>query len=114
MLPTVALTRKNVSSEIKLVQALHNNDLYAGCGIIDATTKSGIETQIDRFPFHLADGLLRIERIVKDKNVTAHASGCGLHSGGEHNTTLRILIMALNVLITRECENTTPIVLVPR
>ena len=67
MLPAAAFTGEHVASEIKLMQALHNNDLDAGCGIIDAAAKSGIKTQVDRFPFHLADGLLRVERIVKDK-----------------------------------------------
>src|SRR6185312_4504442 len=114
MLPAVALAGKNVPSEIKLMQALHNNDLYACCGIIDTTAKGGIKAQIDRFPFYLTYSLLRVERIVKYKNVTAHASSGGLHSGGEHDAALRILIMAFDVLIARERENSAPIFLIPR
>ena len=110
MLPAAAFTGEHVAGEIKFMQALHNNDLYAGCRIIDAAAKSGIKTQVDGFPFHLADGLLRVERIVKDQDVTTHASGCGLHAGGEHGAARRILIVAFDVLVTREREDIAPLV----
>ena len=110
---TAALTGQHMAGEIKFMQALHNNDLYALCRIIDAAAKSSIETQVDRFPLHLADGLLRVERIIKNQNVTTHARGCGLHAGGEHGATRRILIMTLDVLITREREDAAPFFLVP-
>ena len=102
-----------MAGEIKLMQALHNNDFYAGCRIIDAAAKSGIKTQVYGFPFHLANGLLRVERIVKNQYVTAHASSGGLHSGGEHGATRRIPIVTFDVLITRDRKLTTPIFFVP-
>jgi hypothetical protein len=113
VLPAVALTGKHVAGEIELMQTLHDDDFDAGGRIIDAAAKSGIETKINGFPFHLADGLFGVERIVKDKDVTAHTGGGGLHSGGEHGATRRILIMVLDVLITRDGKDAAPRFLVP-
>ena len=73
MLPAATLACEHVAGEVKLMQALHNNDLDALCRIIDTAAKSSVKAQVNRFPFHLADGLLRVERIVKYKNVTTHA-----------------------------------------
>src|SRR4051812_17197030 len=108
MLPSTTFTSEDVAGVIKLMQALHNNDLYALCRIIDAAAKRSIESQVDRFPFHLADGLLRVEGIVKDQHVATHAGGGGLHAGGKHGATRGILIVALDVLITRQPEDAAP------
>ena len=113
MLPAAALAGQHVTGEIELMQALHNNDLYALGRIIDAAAKRSIKAQIHRFPFHLADGLLRVERIVKNENVTTHARGRGLQAGGKHSAAVRIFIMAFYVLITREPEDAAPLFLVP-
>src|SRR5712671_1607461 len=114
MFPAAAFTGKHVAGEIKFMQALHDNDLDAGGGIIDAAAKRGIKTQVDGFPFHLADGLLRVERIVKDQYVATHAGSGGLHAGGEHGAANGILIVAFDVLIMRQREDPAPLFLVPR
>ena len=105
----LAFPGKHVAGEIKLMQTLHDDDLYARGRIIDAAAKRGIETQVDRFPFDLADGLLGVEGIVKDQNIATHAGGGGLHAGGEHGAALGILIVALDVLVTREREDAAPV-----
>ncbi len=114
MLPARVFPGEHVAGEIELMQALHNNDLDAGSGIIDAAAKRGVKTQVDRFPLKLADGLLRIEGIVKDQYVTAEAGSGGLHAGGEHGAALRVFIMAFEVLIFGKRKHLAPVALVPR
>src|SRR5689334_25085215 len=104
----MTLTGKHMAGEIKLMQALHDDDLDASSGIIDPAAECSIKTQVDRFPFHLADGLLGIERIIKYKNVTSHAGNGGLHTSGKHGATTGILIVAFDVLITRKRKDAAP------
>ena len=39
MLPSMAFTFKHVSGEIKLMEALHDDDFYSGYRIIDAAAE---------------------------------------------------------------------------
>src|SRR5262249_52061998 len=113
MFPARALAGEHVAGEIELVQALHDDDLDSGFGVIDAAAKCGIKAQVHGFTLSLADGLLGIERIVKDEDIAAKPGGRGLHAGGEHGASPGVLIVALEVLIARKGEHTAPALLVP-
>src|ERR1051326_399179 len=102
MMPARFFARQDVAGEIELMQALHDDDLYAFRGIIDPTAEGRVKAQVDGFALDLADGLLGVERIVEDEDVAAETGGRGLHAGGEHGAALRVFIMALEILIFGE------------
>src|SRR5438309_2297060 len=113
MLPADRFAGEHVAGEIEFMQALHDDDLYAGGGIIDAAAERGIKADIDGFTLKLADGLLGIEGIVKDQDVAAEAGGGGLHAGGKHDAAPGVLKMALEILVFGKCKQPAPVLLIP-